>query len=60
LHIHPEPGKSYRNGKNFKCGHCGWRGDADLNGAKMISIMGQSVSLPVTRNPLSCSLLDSV
>ncbi|MEB3280202.1 MAG: transposase [Lyngbya sp.] len=60
LHIHPEQGKSYRNGKTFKCGHCGWRGDADFNGAKMISIVGQSVSLPVTRNPLSCSLLDSI
>jgi putative transposase len=60
LHIHPEQGKSYRSGKNFKCGNCGWKGDADLNGAKMISIVGQSVSLPVTRNPLSCSLLDSI
>ncbi|MEA5537738.1 transposase [Limnoraphis robusta Tam1] len=59
LHIHPEQGKSYRNGKNFKCGHCGWKGDADLNGAKMISIVGQSVSLPVTRNPLSCSVLEA-
>ncbi|MEA5541800.1 transposase [Limnoraphis robusta Tam1] len=60
LHIHPEQGKSYRNGKTFECGNCGWKGDADLNGAKMISILGESVSLPVTRNPLSCSLLDSI
>ncbi|MFY7806834.1 MAG: zinc ribbon domain-containing protein, partial [Limnoraphis robusta] len=45
LHIHPEQGKSYRSGKTFKCGYCGWKGDADLNGAKMISIVGQSVSL---------------
>ncbi len=60
LHIHPGTGKSYRNGKNFKCGHCGWKGDSDLNGAKVIQILGQSVSLPVTRNPLSCSLLDSL
>ncbi|HBY80127.1 MAG TPA: transposase, partial [Cyanobacteria bacterium UBA11148] len=22
-HVHPEKGKSYRNGKKFKCGHCG-------------------------------------
>ncbi|MEB3278245.1 MAG: transposase [Lyngbya sp.] len=60
LHIHPEQKKSYRCRKNFKCGNCGWKGDADLNGAKMISIVGQSVSLPVTRNPLSCSRLDSI
>ncbi len=60
LHIHPAKGKSYRHGKTFNCGHCGWKGDADLNGAKMIQILGQSVSLPVTRNLLSCSLLDSI
>ncbi|WP_238987026.1 transposase [Lyngbya aestuarii] len=60
LHIHPEQGKSYRSSKTFKCGHCGWKGDADVGGAKMISIVGQSVSLPVTRNPLSCSVLDSI
>ena len=60
LHTHPATGKSYRNGKNFKCGHCGWKGDSDLNGAKMIQIVGQSVSLPGTRNPLFCSLLNSV
>jgi IS605 OrfB family transposase len=60
LHIHPVKGKSYRHGKTFNCGYCGWRGDADFNGAKMIQILGQSVSLPVTRNPLSCSLLDSI
>ncbi|MFY7805143.1 MAG: zinc ribbon domain-containing protein, partial [Limnoraphis robusta] len=59
LHIHPKQGKSYRSNKTFKCGHCGWKGDADLNGAKMISIVGQSVSLPVTRNPLSCSVLEA-
>ncbi|MEQ9671279.1 RNA-guided endonuclease InsQ/TnpB family protein [Coleofasciculus sp. G2-EDA-02] len=33
LHIHPVKGKSYRSGKTFKCGHCGWHGDADFNGA---------------------------
>jgi putative transposase len=31
LHIHPDPEQSYRNGKKFKCGHCGWEGDADFN-----------------------------
>ncbi|MDC0835257.1 transposase [Geitlerinema sp. CS-897] len=60
LHIHPQKGKSYRSGKTFKCGHCGWKGDADLNGATMIKRLGESVSLLETRNPLSCSLLDSV
>ena len=33
LQIHPTRGESYRSGKSFKCGHCGWHGDADLNGA---------------------------
>jgi IS605 OrfB family transposase len=60
LHIHPTKGKSYRCGKAFNCGYCGWKGDSDFNGAKMIQILGQSVSLPVTRSPLSCSLLDSI
>ncbi|WP_445304734.1 zinc ribbon domain-containing protein [Microcoleus sp. Pol7_A1] len=32
--------QSYRIGKSFKCGHCGWHGDADLNGAKMIKLFG--------------------
>lgn len=60
LHIHPQKGKSYRSGKTFKCGSCGWKGDADLNGAMMIKLLGESVSLPKTRNPLSCSWLDRV
>lgn len=60
LHIHPQKGKSYRSGKTFKCGYCGWKGDADLNGATMIKLLGESVSLPKTRNPLSCSWLDRV
>jgi IS605 OrfB family transposase len=28
LHIHPDPAQSYRSGKSFKCGHCGWEGGA--------------------------------
>nr|WP_279611485.1 transposase [Thermostichus vulcanus] len=45
LHIHPDPDQSYRaphgaerhrRGKQFQCGHCGWHGDADFNGAKNI------------------------
>lgn len=46
LHIHPAKGESYRNGKRFKCGHCGWHGDADLNGAKNIKAIGASVICP--------------
>lgn len=46
LHIHPVKGESYRNGKRFCCGHCGWHGDADLNGAKNIKTIGLSVIQP--------------
>jgi putative transposase len=46
LHIHPEQGKSYRSGKSFKCGHCGWEGDADLNGANVIALFGAVVNQP--------------
>jgi IS605 OrfB family transposase len=45
-HVHPEKGKSYRNGKRFKCGHCGWEHDADINAAINIADLGKSVSLP--------------
>ncbi|MFN3678268.1 RNA-guided endonuclease InsQ/TnpB family protein [Thermosynechococcus sp.] len=44
LHIHPDPDKSYRSGKQFKCGHCGWQGDADFNGAKRIAAIGANVN----------------
>ncbi|MBW4580684.1 MAG: transposase [Tildeniella nuda ZEHNDER 1965/U140] len=46
LHIHPVKRESYRHGKRFKCGHCGWHGDADLNGAKNIQRIGLSVIQP--------------
>lgn len=46
LHIHPVIGESYRNGKRFVCGHCGWHGDADLNGARNIKTIGLSVIQP--------------
>lgn len=46
LHIHPEQGKSYRSGKKFKCEHCGWHGDADFNGANVISLLGAAVNQP--------------
>ncbi|MCC5598125.1 RNA-guided endonuclease InsQ/TnpB family protein [Nostoc favosum] len=45
-----------RSDKRFKCGNCGWHGDADLNGAKMISLLGQSVSLPGGSGYLYCNL----
>jgi len=45
-----------RSDKRFKCGNCSWHGDADLNGAKMISLLGQSVSLPGGSGSLCCNL----
>ena len=60
LHIHPEPSKSYRSGKSFRCGHCGWSGDADLNGAINISALGASINMPGGSGALSCSLQDHV
>jgi putative transposase len=57
LHIHPDPAQSYRSGKQFKCGHCGWEGDADLNGANVIALLGAAVNQP--RGPgLFCSLVE--
>lgn len=46
LHIHSTKGKSYRNGKNYHCKHCGWIGDADYNGANNIAALGLSVNQP--------------
>ncbi|MFS8841969.1 RNA-guided endonuclease TnpB family protein, partial [Synechococcus sp. W55.2] len=55
LHIHPDPAQSYRSGKSFKCGHCGWEGDADWNGANMIAKLGAVVNQP--RGPwFACQL----
>jgi IS605 OrfB family transposase len=45
-HVHPEKGKSYRNGKKFKCGHCGFEHDADINAACNIADLGVPVSYP--------------
>jgi IS605 OrfB family transposase len=39
-HIHPEPGKSFRNGKRFKCGHCGFEHDAECDSFWRNSSMG--------------------
>jgi transposase len=55
LHIHPVRGESYRSGKVFRCGHCGWHRDADLNGAKNIAAIGAAVNQP-RGSWLSCSL----
>ncbi|MCC5603548.1 transposase [Nostoc favosum] len=53
--IHPIKGKSYRNGKVFKCGHCGFEHDADVNAANNIAALGKSVSLPESPG-MSCQL----
>lgn len=55
LHIHPVEGKSSRSGKSFKCGHCGWSGDADYNGSKNIAAIGQLINLP-GGSYLSCAV----
>ncbi|MGY4591147.1 putative transposase [Thermostichus sp. MS-CIW-40] len=57
LHIHPDPAQSYRSGKSFKCGHCGWEGDADLNGANVIALLGAAVNQP-RGSGLFCSLVE--
>ncbi len=55
LHVHPNRDKSYRSGKSFRCGHCGWSDDADLNGAVNISALGAVVNKP-RGSGLACSL----
>jgi putative transposase len=57
LHIHPDPAQSYRDGKPFKCGHCGWEGDADVNGANVIACLGAVVNQP-RGSGLFCSLAE--
>jgi len=57
LHICPDPKQSYRTGKQFKCGHCGWTGDADFNGASVIALLGAVVNQP-RGSGLSCSLAE--
>lgn len=54
-HIHPNRDKSYRSGKSFRCGHCLWIGDADLNGALNISAIAATVNSP-GGSGLACSL----
>jgi IS605 OrfB family transposase len=54
-HVHPEKGKSYRNGKVFKCGHCGLEADADWNAANNIATLGAVVNQPES-SVMSCVL----
>ncbi|URR35366.1 transposase [Thermosynechococcus sp. HN-54] len=56
LHLHPEPSQSYGKGKKFACGHCGWQGDADLNGALVISLLGKCVTLAGSSGGLACQI----
>jgi putative transposase len=56
-HINPVRGESYRSGKSFACGHCGWRGDADLNGSKNIATLGVLVNVP-EGSGWSCNIAD--
>ena len=47
-----------RTNKQFKCTNktCGWLGDADFNGAKMIELWGCSVNQPRGSQLLSCTI----
>ena len=54
-HIHPVKGKSYRKGKRYKCGNCGFEHDADINAALNIAALGLSVSQPENLK-ISCQL----
>ncbi len=45
-----------RSNKSFKCGNCGYSGDADFNGAKMIELWGCSVNQPRGSELLSCAI----
>jgi putative transposase len=44
-----------RTDKKFGCTNCGWHGDADFNGAMMISLLGGVVSHPES-SELSCPI----
>ena len=57
VNAHTDPAQSYRNGKKFKCGHCGWEGDADFNSAKVIALLGAVVNQPRGLG-LFCSLVE--
>lgn len=44
-----------RQGKRYECPNCGWVGDADFNGAKVIRLVGLTVTQPRGSELLSCS-----
>ena len=54
-HVHPVKGKSYRNGKKYKCGNCGFEHDADINAAFNIAALGLSVTQPESLK-MTCQL----
>jgi IS605 OrfB family transposase len=56
LHIHPDPTKSFRNGKRFVCGYCGADCDADYNAARNIARLGVTINSPEAPK-LSCGLV---
>lgn len=55
-HIHPTKGKSYRNGKVFKCGHCGFEHDSDINAANNIAALGRTIVSSPESPVMSCQL----
>jgi IS605 OrfB family transposase len=54
-HIHPDPAKSFRNGKRFVCADCGADCDADYNAARNIAAYGVTINSPEAPK-LSCGL----
>ena len=51
-----------RCNKSFKCSHknCGWIGDADENGSKMIALVGASVNSPRGSQLLACPITEGL
>ncbi|HAA30484.1 MAG TPA: transposase [Cyanobacteria bacterium UBA8553] len=55
-HVTGEKGKSYRNGKVFKCGYCGLEADADWNAANNIATLGVAFVNQPESSVMSCVL----
>lgn len=51
-----------RSNKSFKCSNktCGWIGDADENGSKMIALVGLSVNQPRGSQLLACPITEGL
>ncbi|MDJ0589158.1 MAG: zinc ribbon domain-containing protein [Pleurocapsa sp. MO_226.B13] len=51
-----------RSNKSFKCSNkvCGWIGDADENGSKMIALVGLSVNQPRGSQLLACPIAEGL